>query len=168
MSKGLYIATSASNSGKSLVTLGLMQSFLGKIPKVGYFKPIIDDLKEGEIDNHINTVKTHFELESENQDFFCFTRSQVLKKYNEGKEGEIIDTIIQQYQNLQEIYDFVIVEGTDFTEDNSIIEFDINVVISKNLGIPVTPFPDKFMPSLLLAILSSFSLNQILDSSLVL
>ena len=137
MSKGLYIATSASNSGKSLVTLGLMQSFLGKIPKVGYFKPIIDDLKEGEIDNHINTVKTHFELESENQDFFCFTRSQVLKKHNEGKEGEIIDTIIQQYQSLQEIYDFVIVEGTDFTEDNSIIEFDINVVISKNLGIPV-------------------------------
>ena len=137
MSKGLYIATSASNSGKSLVTLGLMQAFLGKIPKVGYFKPIIDDLKEGEIDNHINTVKTHFELESENQDFFCFTRSQVLKKHNEGKEGEIIDTIIQQYQNLQEIYDFVIVEGTDFTEDNSIIEFDINVVISKNLGIPV-------------------------------
>ena len=137
MSQGLYIATSESNSGKSIVVLGLMRAFLGKTPKVGYFRPIIDDFEIGKIDNHINTVKTHFGLDLPFEEMYGFTRSQVLEKYNKGEEGDIFDTVIEQYQKLQERFDLVIVEGTDFSENNSIIEFDINVLICKNLGIPV-------------------------------
>ena len=137
MSQGLYIATSEANSGKSIVVLGLMRAFLGKTPKVGYFRPIVDDFKEGKVDNHINTVKTHFDLKIEVDEMYGFTRSQVLEKYNKGQEGDIFDAVIEQYQKLQDRYDFVVVEGTDFSENNSIIEFDINVLICKNLGIPV-------------------------------
>ena len=136
MSQGLYIATSERHSGKSIVVLGLMRAFLGKTPKVGYFRPIIDDLEENQIDNHINTVKSHFDLDIEVTDMYCFTRSEVLEKYNKGKEGDIFDKVIQQYKKLQERFDFVVVEGTDFSEEGSIIEFDINVLICKNLGIP--------------------------------
>ena len=114
-----------------------MRALLGMKPKVGYFRPIIDDVKEGEIDNHINTVKTHFELEADIEEMYGFTRSQVLEKYNSGKEGEIFDDLIFQYNKLQEQNDFVIVEGTDFSDKGSIIEFDINVLICKNLGLPV-------------------------------
>ena len=137
MSQGLYIATSERHSGKSIVVLGLMRAFLGKTPKVGYFRPIIDDFETGEIDNHIHTVKSHFDLKTDVNEMYGFTRSQVLEKYNQGKEGDIFDSLIQQYQKLQERFDFVVVEGTDFSENNSIIEFDINVLICKNLGIPV-------------------------------
>ena len=137
MSQGLYIATSERHSGKSIVVLGLMRAFLGKTPKVGYFRPIVDDFSEGGVDGHINTVKSHFDLQIEVEDMYCFTRSEVLEKYNQGKEGDIFDKVIEQYKKLQERYDFVVVEGTDFSEENSIIEFDINVLICKNLGIPV-------------------------------
>ena len=137
MSQGLYIATSERNSGKSIVVLGLMRAFLGKTPKVGYFRPIIDDLSNRKIDNHINTVKSHFDLDIKVEEMYCYTRSQVLEKYNQGKEGDIFDGVIKHYKNLQERFDLVIVEGTDFSENNSIIEFDINVLICKNLGIPV-------------------------------
>ncbi len=137
MSQGLYIATSERHSGKSIVVLGLMRAFLGKTPKVGYFRPIVDDFSEGGVDGHINTVKSHFDLQIEVEDMYCFTRSEVLEKYNQGKEGDIFDKVIEQYKSLQERYDFVVVEGTDFSEENSIIEFDINVLICKNLGIPV-------------------------------
>ncbi len=137
MSQGLYIATSESNSGKSIVVLGLMRAFLGKTPKVGYFRPIVDDFEEGKIDNHINTVRTHFDIQLEVDEMYGFTRSEVLEKYNKGEEGDVFDSVIEQYQNLQERFDLVIVEGTDFSENNSIIEFDINVLICKNLGIPV-------------------------------
>ena len=137
MSQGLYIATSERHSGKSIVVLGLMRAFLGKTPKVGYFRPIVDDFPEGGIDSHINTVKSHFDLKIEVEEMYSFTRSEVLEKYNEGKEGEIFDKVIQQYKSLQERFDLVVVEGTDFSEENSIIEFDINVLICKNLGIPV-------------------------------
>lgn len=137
MSQGLYVATSEGNSGKSIVVLGLMRAFLGKTAKVGYFRPIIDDLAEGEIDNHINTVKSHFDLDITIEEMYCYTRSQVLEKYNQGKEGDVFDGVIEHYKTLQERFDFVIVEGTDFSQENSIIEFDINVLICKNLGIPV-------------------------------
>ena len=63
MSKGIYVATMEPNSGKSVVVLGLMRMLLGKTAKVGYFRPIISDYEEGELDNHINTVVSHFELD---------------------------------------------------------------------------------------------------------
>ena len=136
MSKAVYIATIEPNSGKSIVVLGLMRMLLGKVAKVGYFRPIIDDPKEGEIDNHINTVISHFELDINFKNTYAFTRSEVLQKYNQGRSGAIIDGIIEKYKNLEEKFDFILVEGTDFSDEGSIIEFDINVIIAKNLGIP--------------------------------
>ncbi|WP_282090296.1 phosphate acetyltransferase [Aquimarina algiphila] len=136
MSKAVYIATIEPNSGKSIVVLGMMRMLLGKVARVGYFRPIIDDPAAGEVDNHINTVISHFELDINFKKAYAYTRSEVLQKYNEGKAGEIIDGIITKYKNLEEKFDFVLVEGTDFSDEGSIIEFDINVVIAKNLGIP--------------------------------
>ncbi|WP_103067976.1 phosphate acetyltransferase [Aquimarina sediminis] len=136
MSKAVYIATIEPNSGKSIVVLGMMRMLLGKVARVGYFRPIIDDPKEGEVDNHINTVISHFELDINFKKAYAYTRSEVLQKYNQGKSGEIIDNIIKKYKNLEERFDFILVEGTDFSDEGSIIEFDINVIIAKNLGIP--------------------------------
>ncbi len=136
MSKAIYIATIEPNSGKSIVVLGMMRMLLGKVARVGYFRPIIDDPATGEVDNHINTVISHFELDINFKKAYAYTRSEVLQKYNEGRSGEIIDGIITKYKNLEEKFDFVLVEGTDFSDEGSIIEFDINVIIAKNLGIP--------------------------------
>ncbi|WP_298548866.1 phosphate acetyltransferase [uncultured Aquimarina sp.] len=136
MSKAVYIATIEPNSGKSIVVLGLMRMLLGKVARVGYFRPIIDDPKEGVIDNHINTVISHFELDINFKNTYAFTRSEVLQKYNQGRSGAIIDGIIEKYKNLEEKFDFILVEGTDFSDEGSIIEFDINIIIAKNLGIP--------------------------------
>jgi len=136
MSKAVYIATIEPNSGKSIVVLGLMRMLLGKIARVGYFRPIIDDPKEGEVDNHIHTVISHFELDINYKNSYAFTRSEVLQKYNQGRPGAIIDGIIEKYKRLEEKFDFILIEGTDFSDEGSIIEFDINVIIAKNLGIP--------------------------------
>ena len=51
------------------------------------------------------------------QDMFVFTRNEVLRHINAGKEAYIIDTIIQRFKHLQERYDFVVVEGTDFKDE---------------------------------------------------
>ncbi len=137
MSKGIYVATIEPNSGKSIVVLGLMRMLLGKIAKVGYFRPIIDDLETGEMDNHISTVLSHFEIDINYKKTYEFTRNQVLDLYNQGKSGEVIDEIIKKYKYLEEQFDFILVEGTDFSHENSSIELDLNILISKNLGLPV-------------------------------
>jgi len=137
MNKAIYIATSEANSGKSIVALGLMRMLLGKTAKVGYFRPIINDVKKGKKDNHINTIISHFQLDINPEEAYAFTRSEFIKKRNKGKEGEIFDKIIEKYKALEEKNDFMLVEGTDFSGEGMAIELDANVLIAKNLGIPV-------------------------------
>ncbi|MDE1208075.1 phosphate acetyltransferase [Tenacibaculum larymnensis] len=137
MNKSIYIAASDANSGKSMLSLGLMQLLLRKKPKVGYFRPIIDNPIGNKRDNHINTVLNYFNLKSSYDDCYAFTRSELIRNLNENKEDEIINKIIEKYKKLEEENDFVIIEGTDFSDHGAVIEMDLNVLIAKNIGTPV-------------------------------
>jgi len=136
MSKAVYVATSDHNSGKSIITLGLMSILIGKTAKVGYFRPIVEDFVDGELDNHIETVLSYFNLDIKFEDAYAITKSKLIKKKNKGKIGEVLDLIIEKYKKLEERFDFVLVEGTSFTGEGTSIELDLNVLIAKNLGIP--------------------------------
>ena len=136
MSKAVYIATMESGSGKSIVTLGLMRMLLGKIAKVGYFKPIISDFKTQKKDNHIDTVCKHFQLDISFEEAYAFTKSEVLEMQHNGEQNKITDYIIEKYKNLEERFDFILVEGTDFSGEGTATELKINSDIAKNLGIP--------------------------------
>ena len=136
MSKAIYIATSEPESGKSIVTLGLMRTLLGKTNKVAYFRPIIDSTPDKKIDNHINTVLSHFDLDLTYDDCYAVTGSEVINKKANNQEDEIIDVIISKYKKLEDRFDFILVEGTDFSGEGLFIELDFNVLIAKNLGIP--------------------------------
>ncbi|MEO0571897.1 MAG: phosphate acetyltransferase [Bacteroidota bacterium] len=137
MSKAVYISTLESHSGKSLFVLGFMNMLLGKVPRVGYFRPVIDSGKEGKQDNHIETVVKHFKLDIAPEDVYGLTISEVVFLYNENRKDEIFDRIISKYKSIEQSYDFVLVEGSDFSDDGKVIEFDLNMDIAKNLGIPV-------------------------------
>ena len=133
MNNGIYIATLEAQSGKSLVSLGLMQLALTKLPKVGYFRPIIDDSKK---DNHIETLFKHFKIQQAYESAYAFTQSEYLDHINQGKQDELLDTIIARYKKLEEQYKFILVEGSDFSSEGNFLEFDLNVLIAKNLGLP--------------------------------
>jgi phosphate acetyltransferase len=136
MNKAIYIATSEENSGKSIVTLGLMSMLIGRTAKVGYFRPIVEDFEDGQLDTHIETVISHFGLDIDFHDAYAIKKSKLIKKKNKGKLGEVIDLIIEKYKQIEEKFDFVLVEGTSFTGEGTVIEMDMNVLIAKNLGIP--------------------------------
>ncbi|WP_417800483.1 phosphate acetyltransferase [Tenacibaculum sp.] len=137
MNKSIYIAASDANSGKSMLSLGLMQLLLRKKPKVGYFRPIIDNPIGNKKDNHINTVLNYFNLNSSYEDCYAFTRSELIRMLNDDQEDEVINKIIEKYKTLEEENDFVIIEGTDFSDHGAVIEMDLNVLIAKNIGAPV-------------------------------
>ncbi|HBI40973.1 MAG TPA: phosphate acetyltransferase [Tenacibaculum sp.] len=137
MNKAIYIAASETNSGKSMLTLGLMQLQLRNHPRVGYFRPIIDNPDMGMKDNHINTVLTYFNLSIDYEDSYAYTRSELVNKINQGEEDEVINKIIAKYKKLEEKFDYIIIEGSDFSDHAAIIEMDLNILIAKNLGVPV-------------------------------
>lgn len=135
MNKGLYISTLEADSGKSMIILGLMKSLLGRMAKVAYFKPVIDNHQRK--DNHIETISQYFKLNSSYEDNYAITREELIVNRNSNRIGDSLEKIIAKYKKLEENNDFVIVEGTDFTGEGSAFEFGWNVNIAKNLGLPV-------------------------------
>jgi phosphate acetyltransferase len=136
MTNAIYLTTTEPYSGKSIIALGLMNLLAGKTEKLAYFKPIATS-KENEKDYHLETMIKHFELNAPYEDMYAFTRTEVLKLKNDGDDALIIDTIIEKFKKLQEANDFVIVEGSDLIGRSTNLEFDDNISIAKNLGIPV-------------------------------
>lgn len=136
MKTGIYITNTESDTGRSLVTLGVLKVLLSKVSRVGYFRPIINDNPKGVHDNHIETMISYFNLDMDYKDAYGFTMSQVVKYKNMGQEARLIDQIIDRYKNLKENYDVVVVEGSDFDNKGISFEFDLNVEFAKNLSIP--------------------------------
>ncbi len=136
MKTGIYITNTERRTGRSLVSLGVMKLMLSKVSKVGYFRPIISDYPQGERDNHIETMLSYFNLDMDYKDAYGFTMSQVVKYKNMGQEARLIEKIIEQYKAIEEKYEIVLVEGSDFAGRGMQIEFDLNVEIAKNISLP--------------------------------
>jgi phosphate acetyltransferase len=134
MTNAIYLTTIEPYSGKSIIALGLVNLLASKTEKIGYFKPVIS--KDAEKDRHLDTISSHFNLNIPYQDMYAFTRKEVFKLLNSGNEAYFIDTVIERFKRLQEKNDFVVVEGTDFMGASTNQEFDGNISIAKNLGIP--------------------------------
>lgn len=136
MSNAIYIASTEPYCGKTLIALGLTNMLSGKAKKIAYFKPVINEPPSKGKDIHIQTIAAHFELTVPYEDMFVFTRDEVLQHRSEGNTALVIDKIIAQYKKLEETHDFVLVEGTDFMGEGLAFEFDANISIARNLGIP--------------------------------
>ncbi len=136
MNKAVYIATIEPFSGKSLISIGLMNELLVRKSKVGYFRPVINDYPEGQKDNHILTMLNFFKLDMKYNDAYAFTRSEMVKLLNEGQEKKIIEKIIRKYKKLEKKFDFILIEGSDFSGEGAMIEFELNVRLAANLSIP--------------------------------
>jgi phosphate acetyltransferase len=137
MTKAVFIATAEAYSGKSLVALGLVNMLLGQARRVGYFKPIIDHDPAQQTDPHLATILSHFKLPLPPTDTYAYTRPEALRLLETGAQGELIDTVIRKFKHCEDAYDFTVVEGSDFVGAGLAFEFDANVSIAKNLGVPV-------------------------------
>ena len=136
MNKAVFVATSHARSGKTSISLGLMNMLTGMTQKVGYFRPVISDSIAGSRDEHIETFLSYFNIDMQYDDAFVYTRSQVERLINQGKRDMIISRIISHYKALEEKFDFLLVDGSDYYPEGSIVEFEINLEIAHNLGLP--------------------------------
>lgn len=135
MNRSVYVITPTAQSGKLLISLGLMQMLQRTTTKVAYFKPLIDSHEPK--DNHIDTILTHFKINMVYEEAYAFTRSELSEMENQGKLNEVYETIINKYKKLEEQFDFVLVEGSDFKEEGSVFEADFNASVAQSLAMPV-------------------------------
>jgi phosphate acetyltransferase len=137
MIKTVFITSTEPYSGKSIVSLGLINMLLGKAQKIGYFKPIINRSADEGKSDHIETVLSYFDLPVSYDDAHAFTWEEAMHQSENESQGEMIDTIIRKYKQLEDKYDFTVIEGSDYQGEGTAFEFEVNASIAKNLGAPV-------------------------------
>lgn len=138
MTKTIFIATTEPYSGKSIIALGIVNMLLAKARKVGYFKPIINEDPKEQKDVDIETIVQYFGLPIAYNDTYAFTRQQAMKQMEtDSSRGELIETVISKVKKLEESYDFIVIEGSDYLGEGTAFEFETNVTIAKNLNAPV-------------------------------
>jgi len=138
MADNLYVTSTERKSGKSIISLGLTEMLIRNVDKVAFFRPLIYvDSNQKEKDNDINLISGYYNLDIPYDKMYGFSTEEANEMLSKGKYEELIEKIVTKYKYLEENYDFVLCEGTDFEGSTSAFEFDINADIANNLGCPV-------------------------------
>ncbi|YBU89122.1 MAG: AAA family ATPase [Candidatus Walczuchella monophlebidarum] len=135
MNRSVFIFSTDSDSGKSLITLGVMQMILKKTPNVAFLFPIIEN--NSVIDDYTTTVVDYFQLKMQHEETFVFPKSEAVTLYNTGKKHSLFDKILRKDKKLEEFFSFIVVEGYNSFTEKSIFYFDLNNSIAKHLHLPI-------------------------------
>ncbi len=138
MSKNLFITATEARSGKSAISLGIMELLLRNIDRVAFFRPLINPDKNGDSkDNDIHLITSHFNLNIPYEKMYAFTTKEASNLITLGKDDELLEGIVSKYKEIEATHDFVLCEGTDYGGSAAAFELDINAEIANNLGCPV-------------------------------
>ncbi len=137
MSKNLFVTSTEPRSGKSLVSLGLMELLIRNINRVAFFRPLILSNTKGKKNNDIDLFATHFNLNIPYEKMYAYTTTEANSMIAAGRNEELLEGILNKYNEIEKDHDFVLCEGTEFEGSSASFEFDINSEISNNLGCPV-------------------------------
>ena len=134
MANNLYITSLAPRSGKSVMSLGIMEMLSRRIRKIGFFRPIIP---EGGQDNNIQLILKRYALDLPYEAMYAYTHEKAMELFTRGETDELIKGIVAQYKALESRCNFVLCEGTDYTGVSSAFELDFNAAVANNLGAPI-------------------------------
>ncbi len=142
MANSLYISGTNPNSGKVLVSLGLMDVLERTIGRIGFFRPIgvpYRAAQNGEriADREAHLVRETFHLEVELDEMVGATAEEVEARLAAGQVGAVREEILAKFKRLEEKVDFILCEGTDFLPLTSALESDFNSDLARDLNIPV-------------------------------
>lgn len=132
--KNLYIASLEPNSGSLIISMGIMELLKSRVNKLAFFRPVITDTSI--VDHDIGFIIDHFHLIQEPRSCYGFGLDEVEALLSEGKESLIIEKLIEQYQELEREYDFVLIQGLDQASFSKTIPHNFNHIIAKNLQAP--------------------------------
>lgn len=136
MAKSVLVTATQRRSGKSMVSLGLVSLLERTFGRVGYFKPIGQRNAEG-FDPDVKLMKDALGLDASVDEMAPISMDEVTDALAHGKYDDILDRILDAYQNIAEKSDFVVCEGTDYYGAVAAFEFNINADIAKTLSAPI-------------------------------
>jgi phosphate acetyltransferase len=137
MSQGIYITSAEPRSGKSVIVLGVMEMLSGRMGKVGFFRPVVQDEKKP--DNITNLIVRRYGLKTPFAMLYGCSYDVARDMLVRDRDEDLLKLIMEKYKALEGEYDLIVCAGSDLTGPTAALEFDINAKIANNLGCAVLP-----------------------------
>jgi len=135
MVQGVYVASVAAGSGKSLVALGLADALHRRTGRLGFFRPFAN-AAEAPQDPVVAMMGRLYELgRSRCRGGMSLDVAQA--DVAAGREDELLSFLLMEYAEVSAGCDAVIVDGSDMRGSDAGREFDLNRSLAGNLGLPV-------------------------------
>ena len=137
----IYVAATRQNDGKTTTVLGLLDIISETFPRVGYIKPVGQQVKligDHHIDKDATLMNEVFHIGSQLHDMSPvavprgFTENYILH----GDVNALSEEILGAYQRASEGKDFMVIEGTGHAGVGSVFDLS-NAAVAKLLGAPV-------------------------------
>ena len=137
MAQSIYLTTTEPHCGKSLISLGIIESVLRRTRRVAVFRPYVNVDDPDRRDKNIDLLLTHFQLDVPYEDAYAFRASEVTDLLAQRRVDEVLNRIIEKYKALDARYDFILCIGSDLTTEAATFEFDFNAEVANTLASPV-------------------------------
>ncbi len=137
MSQGIYITSAESRSGKSVIVLGVMEMLSGRMGKVGFFRPVVQDVTKP--DNITNLIISRYGLKTPYAKLYGCSYEVARDMLITDRDEDLLKLIMEKYKAIEGECDLIVCAGSDFTGPTAALEFDINARIANNLGCVVLP-----------------------------
>lgn len=134
MADSLYIANLEKESGKLVVTLGVMELLSRRIDHIGFFRPITPG--DGTNDNDINLIKQRYNIGLEFEEMAGLSHDEARSLIAAGEERRLFREIIRKYSEVRKKCDFLLCEGPTIVGLSEAFDYDISIRIARELGMP--------------------------------
>jgi phosphate acetyltransferase len=126
----LYITAMEPQSGKSVVTLGVMELLSRRVGRLGFFRPIVP----ADPDPEIELARTRYQLEFEHDELYALTEAEAsaIPSYDDLRKQ-----VVERFKAIESRCDFVVCEGTDFAGAAPALDFGRNADLANELDAPV-------------------------------
>jgi len=132
MAESLYIASLEANSGKLVITLGVMEMLSRRVDRLGFFRSISPVPPEE--DRHIQLLSSRFHFAGQPADMIGVTHDQARAWIAAGEERRLFREIVANFKKVQDQCDFLLCEGPDITHLSEAFDYDISIRIARELG----------------------------------
>jgi phosphate acetyltransferase len=132
VARNLYVTAMEPQSGKSVVTLGMMELLSRRVERLGFFRPIVPSATDH--DPQIELIRSRYQLEPVYEEMYALADAEAIAM---PSYEELRKRVVDAYKQLERRCDFVVCEGTDFVGAAPALDFGRNADLANELGSPV-------------------------------
>lgn len=133
--RSVYVTSLEPHSGRSVVTLGLMELLSARVPRVGFLRPIAES-GSGR-DPEIELIRRRYRLKTRYEDMYALTDREAQAAIAAGAYEEVEQRVVATYRALERHCDVVVCEGTGPVESMPALDLGLDARLANHLGCPV-------------------------------